>query len=370
VEFRHYLKVILKGWWLVLPALLSSLIAALVFTYSQTPIYRTSATFVVSPSANLSTIGDVVRGLDTLTKRDSILSTYAAIATSRFVRSEIDQELNLTPTQKENLNISGELIQPTNIIEILVESDDPDLAKTTAILVGEKTIEYVGNLYELYDIKPLDPPYAPRRPSKPDIVQNLLLAGILGLLVGVGLAFLLTYLRSSQEEVVGINIIDSETGVYNQRYFTQRLGVELSRAKRHQYALSLAMMNIEQLDMVRDESMRNEALRQVILFLTKHLRQEDLVARFKDDSFALLLPDTNGPDATRLLEGLQTRLQWKTFELSESGIKLNLSASFGIVAYGSNGISRDELLAKATDALKRAGDSGYGEIYLLDDKDE
>ncbi len=198
MTFRTFLRVILRGWWLILPALLSALAIAWYLTAQQTPIYRTEATYVVSPSSGLDTVGDVVRGLDTLTRRDSIMSTYAAIATSRLIRDQVCDELDLTPAQKENLTINSEQVHPTNIIEIAVESDDPDLAKAAASLVGEKTTEYVNSLYELYDIKPLDPPYTPREPFKPNLVQNLVLAAVLGLLVGVALAFLAEALRPSQ----------------------------------------------------------------------------------------------------------------------------------------------------------------------------
>ena len=366
---KNYFKVILRGWWLILPTLLSALTVALILTYSQTPIYRTSATYVVSPSASLGTVSDVARGLDTLTKRDSIMATYATIATSRRIRNEICEELNLTKAQEENLNITSEQVHPTNIIEITVESDDPELAKTIAVLVGEKTVDYVNNLYELYDIKLLDPPYTPYAPSKPDLVQNLVLAIVLGLLIGIALAFLAEYLRTPPVVNTDI-IIDGETGAYNRQYLMQRLEQELSRIKRNPRALSLALMHLEQLDTVRElrqPAARSEALRQVALILTQQLRPEDLVAHLQGDRFALLLPDTSASSALRILEGVQARLQWNTFELPQRGIKLSFTTSFG-VATCTDGISSQELLAQATEALKQARDKGHGEICLLDER--
>lgn len=375
MELRRYLQIILKGWWLILPAILISVSSALVITYSQTPIYRTSATFVVSPGDSLSTMSEVFRGLDSLSKREGVMSTYVEIATSNTVAGAVYEKMDLTQKQIKHLQVSSEMIPSTNIIRIIVEADDPLVAKTCADLVGQETMKYVKNLYEIYDIKPLDPAYAPRSPSNLNTTQNLVMAALLGTALGVGSSFLLHYLRSSEEEIVGITIIDVDIGVYNRHYFLQRLGEELSRASRHHHPLSLALLNVERLDMIRDmrrPDLRVEALRRVGLFLKQYLREEDLVARFEGDTFALLLPDTSGPDAEQLLQRVQTRMEWSVFELEEGSVKLNLTATSGIVAYdfsGDNGTSRDELVAKAERTLRKARDDGYGKVYLFDEID-
>jgi len=368
MELKHYLQVVLKGWWLILPALLISVSSALVFTYSQTPIYRTAATFVVSPGSSFDDVNDVIRGLDTLTKRDSILATYAHIAASDTVVKAVYAKMDLTADQRKNLNVSSELVPPTNIIKIIVESDDPTIAKVCANMVGQETIEYIDNLDEVYDMKPLDPAYTSPSPSKPDKVQNLLLAVILGVGVGVGLVFVREYLSSSGEVIIGATFIDEDTGIYNRHYFLQRLGEELSRAKRHSYPLSLALMKIDRLDVIKDmhlPHLRNNALRRVGLFLKQYMREEDLVARFEGDTFALLFPDTPGADAEQILEKLHTRMEWSIFELEDVGMKLNLTATSSVVTYNFNGVDREELVAQAESTLQNVNSHGHGKVYTF-----
>jgi len=222
-------------------------------------------------------------------------------------------------------------------------------------------------------MKPLDRAYLPQSPSKPKKTQNLLLATLLGSVVGVGSAFLLNYLRSPAETITGMTITDGDTGVYNRVYFLQRLGEELSRARRHHHSLSLALLNIEYLDALPDmrlPRLRNEALRRVGLFLKRHLREEDLVARFEGDMFALLFPDTPGVDAEQILDKLQTRMEWSIFELEQGNVKLNLTATSGIVTYNFNGINREEFLLMAEKTLRQARDNSSGKVYLSDDHEE
>jgi diguanylate cyclase (GGDEF)-like protein len=373
MDLKRYLQVALKGWWLILPALLVSITSALVFTYNQTPIYRTSATFIVSPSDSLSELKDVFTGLNMLSKRDGIMMTYTEIATSRTILDAVYKEMGLTKEQLEYLNVSSEMVPSTNIIRITVESNDPLIAKDCANLIGQETIKYVGNLYEAYGMKLLDPAYIPRLPSKPKKAQNLILAAILGSLLGGGLAFLAEYLRSPKVSIASVNIIDSATGVYNRYYFLQRLGEELSRAKRHRYPLSLGLMSIERLDTIGDmrfPQLRNEILRRVAFYIKQYLREEDIMARFEGEKFAFLLPDTDGQSAQEILKKLQTRIEWNVFELEESDIKLNLTSVCGVAAYDLNGSGRDELLSEAETALQRAGVSnGYSKICLSEQKD-
>ena len=56
MELRTYIRLLLQGWWLILATVLVAITASLMITYTQTPIYRTTATFVVSPGASFSTL--------------------------------------------------------------------------------------------------------------------------------------------------------------------------------------------------------------------------------------------------------------------------------------------------------------------------
>jgi diguanylate cyclase (GGDEF)-like protein len=254
------------------------------------------------------------------------------------------------------------------VIEIIAEGDDPDLVRDFATMVSAKMVVYVQELYETYDLKPLDEATRPSSPVKPNKTLNLALGAILGLALGGGLAFLSEYLQAPLEETMNLGIFDNETGAYSRPYFRQRLREEMSRAKRNAYPLSLALMNVDQLDMVGKSlspQARSEALRKVTVFLKQYLREEDILARLDGTIFALMLPDVMEEEAKAMLEQLQTRIAWTPFEIEKSGIKLNLSSTAGVVAYRYNGTGQDEFLDEADRALRQAEASGYGKVCLF-----
>jgi diguanylate cyclase (GGDEF)-like protein len=368
MELKIYLRILLRKWWIVLPAFLVTLTATIVLTFTQSLTYSATTTFVITPNSSFEDVKSFVSGLDIVSRRAEIATTYAEIAASRRIRQEAADELNLSKDQRGGLSVESQLLAGTNVLEITVEGSNPVIVRDFANMVGTKTIVYVHELYEGFDLSPLDQATLPTSPVRPNKKQNLALGALLGLALGGGLAFLAEYLQVPLESMTSFGVLDDESGAYNGRYFRQRLGEEMSRASRNKYPLSLALMNVDQLDAIRASSspqVRSEALRKVAVFLKQYLREEDVLARFDGTTFAFLLPDMPGEEAKTIMEKLQMRMAWTPLEMEKSGVKLNLSGAAGVVAYQYNGTGRDELLAEADRVLRQAETAGYGKVYLL-----
>jgi len=368
MELKIYLRILLRKWWIVIPALLITFTSTVVFTFTQGPTYRAPATFVVAPTSSFEEVWSFVDGLDTLSSRKEIASTYAKVATSRLIKDAAADELNLSEDQRKGLSVDSQLLEGTNVLEIAVEGNDPALARDFANMVGDKTRAYVQELYETYDIRPLDRAPILASPIRPNKVLNLALGAVFGLALGVALTFLSEYLQAPLGSMTNVGILDDETGAYNKRYFKQRLGEEMSRAWRNKYPLSLALMNVDQLEVMGtfpSHRIRSEALRKVAVFLRQYLREEDILAWLDGTIFAFLLPDMPGEKAQDIMEKLQTKMAWTPFEMEKSGVKLNLSGAVGVAAYQHNGTGQDEFLAKANHALQQAEAAGYGKVCLL-----
>jgi diguanylate cyclase (GGDEF)-like protein len=367
MELKIYLRILLRKWWIVLSVFLITFTATVVLTFTQAPTYRATATFVTAPASALE-VGSFVGGLSVLSGRTEITNTYTEVASSWVIRREAADELALSWDQWKGLSVESHLRAGTNVMEITVEGSDPVLVRDFANMIGAKTMSYVQELYEVFDMRPLDQAGVPSSPIKPNKMLYLTLGAILGLVLGVGLAFLSEYLQTPLEGMANFGILDNETGAYNQRYFRQRLGEEMSRSRRNRYPLSLALMNVDQLEAIGtsfSSQARSEALRKIVVFLKQYLREEDVLARLDGTIFAFLLPDMPGEKAKASIEKLQTRIAWTPLEMEKSGVKLNLSGAAGVAAYQHNGTAQDEFLARANHALQQAESAGYGKVHLL-----
>ncbi len=358
MELKTYLRVLIKQWWIVLPVFLITLAATTFLTLKQTPIYSSTATFIVAPSAIYEDARSSVAGLDTLSRRAEIASTYGEVASSRTVTQAALDNLELPSEKRRNLKIHGQLLSGTNILRITVEAPDPAIARDVTNAVGAETIKYAKTLYEAFALVPLDEATLPKRPIKPAKRLNIAMGGIFGLFLGAGLGFLADYLRTPLDNIISVSVLDSETGVYSKDFFLQRLDTEMARAKRQRYPLSIALFNIDRMGMIRgarSAQAQSEILRKTAVLLKQYLREEDLVAYFGDATFALLLPDATREAAQDTLDRLQTRLTWTPIELERSGLKVNLSSVFGVAAFDPDGMDRDELIEKASQAMHNGG---------------
>ena len=367
MELRTYLQILVKRWWIVVPVFVITVAFTALFTLSQAPVYSATATFVVSPSPSSLDARGVLSGLDALGGKSLVANTYAEVATSRAVREEAAGALGLDPLQSGPLVAGSKLRAGTNVIEITVEGTDPVLAAAFANEVGNSTVSYVAKLYEVYDLKPLDAATLPVDPVRPNVKLNLVLGAILGLALGAGLAFAFEYLHIPAETKRKAGILDEESGACNEDYFDHRLTEEMEQARRGQYPLSVALLNVDPSRVIQQSvpaEFAGHALRMVTAFCQQHLQEEDVLARLHGTTFGVLLPDMSENEARALLEELQTQMNRTNFEIKRCGVNLHLHGACGLACYDGNGTGRHVLLARAHDALRRAEADGAGKVVL------
>ncbi|NJN93569.1 MAG: diguanylate cyclase [Anaerolineales bacterium] len=367
MELKNYLNVLVKKWWIVLPAFLITLTASLVMVYTQTPLYSTTTTYVVAPSSAFGDLKSFANGLDMLGRRDEIATTFTEIAMSRSIKQQAMDSISLESGR--NYAVSGKLRAGTNVIEFTVQGPDPVITRDLVNAIGATTEEYVQGSYEVFVLRPLDEATTPSSPVSPNKTLSLTLAAILGLVLGAGLAFLSAYFEASVSPITEVNIVDNKIGVYNKDYFLRRLSNEMVRAKRNRYPLSVALMhvvdNLGLMNGANSNEIRAKILHQIGVLTSQYLREEDIVAYLGDDTFALLLPDMTGENAKAVMEYMQTRVNMFSFQPITQNTKLNLKSIVGVAAYNHNGTSRDDFVAQANRALHLAEVNENGSVYLI-----
>lgn len=152
------------------------------------------------------------------------------------------------------------------------------------------------------------------------------------------------------------------TGVLSYHYFRLRLVEELDRAARYSRALSLVLVDIDDLRAVNDRLGRaagDFALAQVAQLFATGARVVDLIGRWSGGGFALLLPETAVGAAYGLAERLRADLAARRLpappELLHPSRPLRVTVSCGVASLYKDGAPRPQtLLARADHALWRA----------------
>lgn len=133
--------------------------------------------------------------------------------------------------------------------------------------------------------------------------------------------------RSIKESLSRQSVTDSLTGLFNHRYFYDRLAKEVARAERQGQPLSLVMLDIDDFKVVNDRHghrVGDEVLHQVGHVILASIRSEvDTAFRYGGDEFAIILIDSDLEVARAICDRILLSLQ----------SRLNLRASVGLAAH-------------------------------------
>jgi len=190
MEIKLWLRAFLNRWWIILPVFLITVIATVIFTQRERPVYQSKATFVATLNSDNPDETSVASALDILSRRAEIASTYSEVAVSRRIKDLASENLALPPELTRLLSVSSRVLTGTNILEITVTGPDPVLVRDFTNAVGTQVIGYVQNLYATYELVPLDDAVVAGNPIRPRPMFNYMLGAAFGLALGTALAFL------------------------------------------------------------------------------------------------------------------------------------------------------------------------------------
>lgn len=158
---------------------------------------------------------------------------------------------------------------------------------------------------------------------------------------------------------------DPVTRLYNRLYFDERLEKELDRARRYGRELSVALMDVDNLEKINtdfDHRTGDAVLRSLADILLSGTRIPDVMSRFGGDEFALILPETRATDAGILIERLRTTFADRT--LARSGGEVRATVTCGIASYPDHAGDAETLMRMADSALCRGRAEGWNRSVI------
>ncbi len=167
------------------------------------------------------------------------------------------------------------------------------------------------------------------------------------------------------KEIKFLSITDSLTGLFNRRYFEERLKMEINRAERYKRFLCLIMLDIDNFKKYNDTHGHlkgDVVLKKVAQILRNNSRKVDIISRYGGEEFVIVLPETNMAEAKEVAEKIRRAV--KESFLEEVSFK-EISISGGIASF-QHKLSMDELIKRADDSLYRAKREGKNKICVDD----
>jgi diguanylate cyclase (GGDEF)-like protein len=159
---------------------------------------------------------------------------------------------------------------------------------------------------------------------------------------------------------------DSLTGLYNHRYFHDRLRAELTRASRSRDTVAVVMLDIDDFKRVNDvygHGSGDQVLTDLAELLRASLRGSDVVCRLGGEEFGMIMPSGDAADAVTLARRLTEKLA--EVEFGPAG---KITISVGVSQGPEHAMNPRELVACAEAAMMTAKARGKNQIVLFDEQ--
>jgi capsular polysaccharide biosynthesis protein len=214
MELQEYLSILKKRWLLIVViTLIATLISGVVSFFVIKPTYKADISVIIQKQDNGDNINPSMNYNDILMYQ-KLVKTYSELAKSRTVAEHAVEALGID--MKPDTLRSMVAVAPkgdTEFLTITIRSKDAVQAMDIANQLA-KSLKAVGIVIKKSDnVQILDPAMMPGGPDSPRPMLNMAIAFFLGLMVSVGLIFLLEYLDNTVkspediEKLLGVPMI-------------------------------------------------------------------------------------------------------------------------------------------------------------------
>ena len=267
-------------------------------------------------------------GLVALAEGDDLV--YRAV--SGATKARLGMRIGKTST------LAGRCVTDRRVVRIDDITTDPHVDADTRGRAGTGSLVCVPLMYGEHAVGALEVISAKPSAFSEGDVETL---GLLAQIVAIALHRVTTYPRPRYD-----NLHDALTGLENRRAFDERISTELGRNKRYGHSFSLALLDLDGLEVANDrfgQAAGDAILRDVATILKKHTRVIDACFRLGGDEFAIVMPGT-------ALSG--AKILAARFDGHIADAKLadgTVTSSFGVVEASDEG--SDALIERARAAL-------------------
>ncbi|MCM3166374.1 YveK family protein [Peribacillus frigoritolerans] len=196
ISIKDIFKTLKKRWKLImLLTLIAALISGTISYFLLTPVYQSSTQILVNQkqSENQLDSNQIRSNID-------MINTYSVIIKSPAILEKVIDELKLEQTVdqlSQKITINSQ--ENSQVFSLTVQDSNPTKAVEIANTVSKtfqkeiKVIMNVDNVSVLAKAEIKDNP----APVKPNPIMNIAIAVVVGLMAGIGLAFLLEFLDTT-----------------------------------------------------------------------------------------------------------------------------------------------------------------------------
>ncbi|RFU64754.1 YveK family protein [Peribacillus glennii] len=214
INLKQVFTILKKSWKLItLITMIAVLISGLISYFALTPVYQATAQILVNQKNSESPL-DITR----MQGNVELINTYSEIIKSPAILEKVIEQLALSQGVAQlNQNISVTIQENSQVFSLSVKDNDATKAVEIANAVSETFQKEIPGIMNVDNVSILAKAKFIKNPApvSPNPIMNIAIALVIGLMFGIGLAFLLEYLDNTLvnaqdvEAVLGLPVLGS-----------------------------------------------------------------------------------------------------------------------------------------------------------------
>ena len=143
-------------------------------------------------------------------------------------------------------------------------------------------------------------------------------------------------IKELKETIEQVSTTDALTGLHNRKFLHERLEAEISRSKRYDTKLSCLLLDIDFFKVVNDMygyDWGDVLLKKIAEMLKAFIRKEDILTRYGDEEFIVILPNTPEENAFLFAERFRREIEKMEFIPAGEEERHPITISGGIASY-------------------------------------
>jgi diguanylate cyclase (GGDEF)-like protein len=178
-----------------------------------------------------------------------------------------------------------------------------------------------------------------------------------------------TYARQLDEahkKAVKLSLKDGLTGLFNRDHVEQRFQVEIERAREFNRSVSIMLVDIDNFRNYNDDYghiLGDKALKEMGEIIEKECRSIDIIGRYTNEQFLVVLPESSQSKASLVAEDVRIAVTKHEFPSLAAGKPAKLTVSIGVAGFPKQRGTFDAIIDAAKENLKHAKEAGKNRIH-------
>lgn len=197
IRIEDIIEVLSKRWKMIMSiTIIATIISAVVSFFIIAPKYEADTKLFIGKEQTQS--NDQSYNSNDVQMYQKLLKTYAEVITTNDLVGRAVEDMNLDLKSSDVLkNLTVTPRADTQILEISYTNADPEIAKEIVDSITSEFINYSKELIPNGNVKIIEEVRVPEKPVSPNKKLNIAIAFLLGLMISIGLSFLIEFMDNT-----------------------------------------------------------------------------------------------------------------------------------------------------------------------------